>query len=92
MPLSPGVHPVHSLAQASKAIIPKDAGGPWGQRIKVSVGGSLGWALRVGAYVTGRASSSDWNRYSLVVLNCRSRSRLISSNFSEVGISRERRE
>ncbi|KAJ7290335.1 glycoside hydrolase family 30 protein [Mycena rebaudengoi] len=59
----------HSLAQASKAIIPKDAGGPWGQRIKVSVGGSLGWALRVGAYVTGRASSSDWNRYSLVVLN-----------------------
>ncbi|KAJ7473368.1 glycoside hydrolase [Mycena latifolia] len=60
---------VYSLAQASKAILPKDSGGPWGQRIKVSVGGSLGWALRVGAYATGRASSSDWTRYSLVVMN-----------------------
>ncbi|KAJ7663654.1 glycoside hydrolase superfamily [Mycena rosella] len=59
----------YSLAQASKAILPKDNGGPWGQRIKVSVGGSLNWALRVGAYATGRASSSDWTRYSLVVMN-----------------------
>ncbi|KAJ7896681.1 glycoside hydrolase [Mycena olivaceomarginata] len=59
----------YSLAQASKAIIPKDSGGPWGQRIKVSVAGSLGWALRVGAYATDRASSSDWIRYSLVVMN-----------------------
>ncbi|KAJ7029706.1 glucan endo-1,6-beta-glucosidase [Mycena alexandri] len=60
----------YSLAQASKAIIPQDDGGPWGQRIEVSVGGSLNWALRVGAYATGRASSSDWTRYSLVVMNC----------------------
>ncbi|KAF9558907.1 glycoside hydrolase family 30 protein [Agrocybe pediades] len=60
----------YSMAQASKAIIPKDAGGPFGQRIGVSVGGSLSWALRVGAYVTGRVSSSDWLRYSIVVLNC----------------------
>ncbi|KAJ7088501.1 glycoside hydrolase family 30 protein [Mycena belliarum] len=59
----------YALAQASKAIIPKDAGGPWGQRIGVSVQGSLGWALRVGAYSTKRLSSSDWNRYSLVVMN-----------------------
>ncbi|KAF4609466.1 hypothetical protein D9613_012241 [Agrocybe pediades] len=59
----------YSMAQASKAIIPKDAGGPFGQRIGVSVGGSLSWALRVGAYVTGRVSSSDWLRYSIVVLN-----------------------
>ncbi|KAJ7738728.1 glucan endo-1,6-beta-glucosidase [Mycena metata] len=59
----------YSLAHASKAILPKDDGGPWGQRIKVSVGGSLNWALRVGAYATGRASSSDWTRYSLVVMN-----------------------
>lgn len=58
------------MAQASKAIIPKDAGGPYGQRIGVSVGGSLNWALRVGAYVTHRVSSADWLRYSLVVLNC----------------------
>ncbi|KAF7358940.1 Glycoside hydrolase family 30 protein [Mycena sanguinolenta] len=59
----------YSLAQVSKAIIPKDIGGPWGQRIEVSVGGSLNWALRVGAYATGRVSSSDWTRYSLVVMN-----------------------
>ncbi|KAJ7142496.1 glucan endo-1,6-beta-glucosidase [Mycena epipterygia] len=61
--------PYYALSQASKAILPKDDGGPWGQRIKVSVGGSLSWALRVGAYATGRASSSDWTRYALVVMN-----------------------
>ncbi|KAH7909608.1 glycoside hydrolase family 30 protein [Hygrophoropsis aurantiaca] len=59
----------YSMAQASKAIIPRDHGGPWGQRIGVSVGGSLDWALVVGAYVTGRVSSADWDRYSIVVLN-----------------------
>ncbi|KAK0473000.1 glycoside hydrolase family 30 protein [Armillaria novae-zelandiae] len=59
----------YSMAQASKAIIPKDWGGPFGQRIGVTVGGSNSWALRVGAYATGRASASDWVRYSLVVLN-----------------------
>ena len=64
--------PVYSMAQASKAIIPKDAGGPFGQRIGVSVGGSLNWALRVGAYVTGRLSPCDWLRYSIVVMNCES--------------------
>ncbi|KIM59538.1 glycoside hydrolase family 30 protein [Scleroderma citrinum Foug A] len=59
----------YAMAQASKAILPRDVGGPWGQRIGVSVGGSLSWALVVGAYVTKRVSPSDWNRYSLVVLN-----------------------
>lgn len=59
----------YSMAQASKAILPKDVGGPWGQRIGVSVGGSMDWALIVGAYVTGRVNPSDWLRYSLVVLN-----------------------
>lgn len=59
----------YAAAQASKAIVPKDAGGPWGQRIGVSVSGSLSWALRVSAFVTGRVSSSDWLRYSIVVLN-----------------------
>lgn len=58
-----------SAAQASKAVLPKDSGGPWGQRIGVSVQGSMSWGLVVGAYVTGRVSSSDWDRYSLVVLN-----------------------
>ena len=60
---------VYAMGQASKAIIPRDAGGPFGKRIGVSVGGSLNWALRVGAYVTGRRNSADWLRYSLVVLN-----------------------
>ncbi|PIL22448.1 hypothetical protein GSI_15136 [Ganoderma sinense ZZ0214-1] len=59
----------YSMGQASKAILPRDAGGPWGKRIGVSVGGTLNWALRVGAYVTGRVNSADWLRYSLVVLN-----------------------
>ncbi|KAF9460162.1 glycoside hydrolase family 30 protein [Collybia nuda] len=59
----------YAMAQASKAIIPKDAGGPFGQRIGVSVNGSQGWALRVTAFVTRRVSSSEWLRYSLVVLN-----------------------
>lgn len=59
------------MAQASKAIIPKDPGGPYGQRIGVSVGGSMGWALRVSAFVTERKSSKDWLRYSIVVLNCK---------------------
>lgn len=61
---------VYSMAQASKAIIPKDPGGPFGQRLGVSVGGSLGWGLRVGAYVTHRTSATEWSRYALVVLNC----------------------
>jgi hypothetical protein len=57
--------------QASKAIIPKDKGGPFGRRIGVSVTGSRNSALTVGAYVTNRVSAGDV-RYSLVVLNCAS--------------------
>ncbi|KAG9086493.1 hypothetical protein FS749_003610 [Ceratobasidium sp. UAMH 11750] len=59
----------YAFAQASRAVVPKDAGGPIGQRIGVSVGGSQSWALRVSAFVTKRNNSADWNRYSLVVLN-----------------------
>lgn len=62
---------VYAMAQASKAVIPKDIGGPFGQRIGVNVGGSLSWALRVSAFMTGRVSSSDWDRFSIVVLNCK---------------------
>ena len=58
------------MAQASKAIIPKDPGGPFGQRIGVTVQGSLSWALVVGAYVVRRVNPSDWLQYSIVVLNC----------------------
>lgn len=57
------------MAQASIAVTPKDSGGPWGQRIGVTVNGDLSWALRVGAYQTERLSSTDWNKYSIVVLN-----------------------
>ncbi|TDL27029.1 glycoside hydrolase [Rickenella mellea] len=59
----------YSMAQASKAILPRDIGGPWGTRIGVTVGGTLNWALRVNAFVTGRTNAADWNRYSIVVLN-----------------------
>ncbi|CAL1712943.1 unnamed protein product [Somion occarium] len=59
----------YSMAQASKAILPRDKNGPFGTRIGVNVGGSLNWALRVNACVTGRVNPSDWLRYSIVVLN-----------------------
>ncbi|KAI0917434.1 hypothetical protein AcV5_007918 [Taiwanofungus camphoratus] len=59
----------YSIAQAQKAILPKDQGGPFGQRIESQVNGGSNWALIVTAYVTQRVSSSDWLRYSLVVLN-----------------------
>ncbi|OSX61841.1 glycoside hydrolase family 30 protein [Postia placenta MAD-698-R-SB12] len=57
----------YAIAQASKAILPKDSGGPFGQRIEVAVNGNQN--LVVSAFVTHRVSSSDWLRYSLVVLN-----------------------
>ena len=60
------------MAQASKAIIPKDPGGPDARRLGVEVQGTLSWALRVGAYVTYHAKTGDPLRYSLVVLNCES--------------------
>lgn len=73
---------VYAIAQAGKAILPRDVGGPWGKRVKVSLGGKLGTtALTVGAYVTGRVKSTDWLRYSLVVLNCEQRFPLFSQTF-----------
>ena len=57
------------MAQASRAITPKDPGGPWGQRIGMNVTGSNAWALQVTAFVTMRNNPSDWWRYSIVVLN-----------------------
>ena len=49
-----------------KAILPRDAGGPWGQRIGVSVAGSNSGSLVVSAYQTQRNNPADWERYSLV--------------------------
>jgi len=57
------------MAHTSRAIIPHDVGGPFAQRIGVTIGGSLNWGLRVGAYKTGRASSSDPDQWTIVVLN-----------------------
>ncbi|KAJ7279111.1 glycoside hydrolase [Mycena rebaudengoi] len=59
----------YAMAQASKAIIPKDPTSPFARRMGVSVGGTLNWALVVGAYVAERVPSTEWQRYSLVVLN-----------------------
>ncbi|KAJ7065779.1 glycoside hydrolase family 30 protein [Mycena amicta] len=59
----------YALAQASKAVIPKDAGGPWGRRIGVTVQGSKASTFAVTGFSTKRLSSTDWNRYSIVVLN-----------------------
>ncbi|KAH9852410.1 hypothetical protein C2E23DRAFT_730867 [Lenzites betulinus] len=58
-----------ALTASSKATIPRDAGGPSGKHIGVSVGRSQSWALRITAFVTGRSNANDWLRYSLVVLN-----------------------
>ncbi|KAL1696028.1 glycoside hydrolase family 30 protein [Schizophyllum commune] len=59
----------YALAQLSKAILPKDAGGPFGKRIGVSVSGDQSWALVVGAFLTERGVANEPSRYSLVVLN-----------------------
>jgi len=72
------------IAQNSRAVTPKDTNGPWGTRIGVSIAGSLNWSLRVQAYVTGRVSTTDWDRYSLVVLNWDDSS---STNWNPVDIT-----
>ncbi|KAI0369366.1 glycoside hydrolase [Pilatotrama ljubarskyi] len=59
----------YAMAQASKAVLPRDRNGPFGQRISVSVGGNLSGLLLASGFVTGRVSSSDWRRYSLVIMN-----------------------
>ncbi|KAH6906980.1 glycoside hydrolase superfamily [Coprinopsis sp. MPI-PUGE-AT-0042] len=59
----------YAMAQLSKAVIPRNDGGPFGQRIGLSVGGSKGWALRAVASRTGRTSSTEWIKYTIAVLN-----------------------
>jgi len=59
------------MAQASRAITPKDPGGPWGQKIGANVTGTDNDYLRVTSFVTKRNNPSDWWRYSLVVMNWR---------------------
>lgn len=57
------------MAHASKAIIPRDTGGPWGRRIGVNVGGGSASNLRVTAFETARSDSSLRSRYSIVAMN-----------------------
>ena len=57
------------MAQAGKAILPRDVNGPFGQRLHLTIGGARAQGLIATAFVTGRVNPSDWNRYSLVVLN-----------------------
>ncbi|KAI0333703.1 glycoside hydrolase [Cubamyces sp. BRFM 1775] len=59
----------YSMAQAGKAILPRDVNGPFGQRLHLTIGGARAQGLIATAFVTGRVNPSDWNRYSLVVLN-----------------------
>ncbi|RXW18288.1 hypothetical protein EST38_g7567 [Candolleomyces aberdarensis] len=69
----------YAMAQVSKAILPQDDGGPFGQRIGTAMKGGKGWALRVSAFVTRRPSQDEWARYALVVLNCACRDLLVTS-------------
>ncbi|KAH9847929.1 glycoside hydrolase [Lenzites betulinus] len=59
----------YSMAQAGKAILPRDVNGPFGQRLHLTIGGARAQGLIATAFVTGRVNPSDWQRYSLVVLN-----------------------
>lgn len=59
----------YALAQASRGVTPKDAGGAWGRRVTSAVNGSSNWAFRVTAFETPRLSASDQTRYSLVAMN-----------------------
>ncbi|TEB33717.1 glycoside hydrolase family 30 protein [Coprinellus micaceus] len=59
----------YAMAQLAKGTIPRDIGGPVARRIGVAVQGTSSATLRVGAYVTHRAKSTDSLRYSLVVMN-----------------------
>ncbi|OSD07331.1 glycoside hydrolase family 30 protein [Trametes coccinea BRFM310] len=59
----------YAMAQAGKAILPRDVNGPFGQRLHLTIGGSRAQGLIATAFVTGRVNPSDWQRYSLVVLN-----------------------
>ncbi|KAI0631958.1 glycoside hydrolase [Trametes polyzona] len=59
----------YAMAHTSKAILPRDLDGPFGRRIEATVDDGLASNLQVTAYVTGRSNSSEYRRYSLVVLN-----------------------
>ncbi|KAJ7071787.1 glycoside hydrolase family 30 protein [Mycena belliarum] len=56
----------YNIAHAARAVIPRDAGGPFGKRIKSTVSAH---SLRVNAYATARSAASAPTRYSLHVLN-----------------------
>ncbi|KAK2460053.1 hypothetical protein APHAL10511_007930 [Amanita phalloides] len=57
------------MAHTSKAIIPKDPGGPFGQRIGVTIKGSPSITVIASAYVVRGRKSTEPKQYTLVVLN-----------------------
>lgn len=57
------------MAQASKAIRPRDPGDPFGQRIGIFVGGPLSWVLRASAFVTKCMFVGEWLQYSIVAMS-----------------------
>ncbi|KAJ7490907.1 glycoside hydrolase superfamily [Mycena latifolia] len=60
----------YTIAHASRAVVPRDVGGPFGRRIKSTVApGNQTSGLRVNAFATGRVNASAPTRYSLHVLN-----------------------
>ncbi|KAK2462621.1 hypothetical protein APHAL10511_005354 [Amanita phalloides] len=56
----------YAMAHTSKAIIPKSSGGPFGQRIGISITSS---SLIASAYVVRGSKATDPKQYTLVVLN-----------------------
>ncbi|KAJ7753420.1 glycoside hydrolase family 30 protein [Mycena maculata] len=60
----------YNIAQAARAVIPRDVGGPFGKLIRSTVApGNRTSNLHVNAFATGRAKAGDPTRYSLHVLN-----------------------
>jgi hypothetical protein len=76
-----------ALAHAQRAVLPKDADGPLAKRAEVAVSGGDSWALRVGAYVTGRSNAGDHGAISsslvvssIVLTGCSERYSLVVMN------------
>jgi hypothetical protein len=54
------------MAQATKAVLPRQAGGAWAKRLESTVAGAPNEALIATAYMSPSVDSSELNRYTLV--------------------------
>ncbi|KAK2460052.1 hypothetical protein APHAL10511_007929 [Amanita phalloides] len=59
----------YAMAHTSKAIIPKDPGGPFGQRIGITIKGSSNITVVASAFVVRGRNSTGPKQYTLIVLN-----------------------